>query len=344
MSAFSPEISVEEPVNTSLQDGTSTVSFGSILVASQVSKTFVIRNLGTRELAGLAASVSGTHSADYTVAGLNEDSLMPGESTTFTISFSPTAVGTRIASLQIANNDADESPFDVNLTGLGTQPEISVFEAKELTNKKSTISFGSATVGKTTVIKKFTIKNVGTATLSGLAVTKNGTHAAEYTVSKLSKTSLGAGSSGTFTVTFKPVAKGTRTATIYIASNDADENPFTIKLTASALTATKVKKSTIELATNESEATKILNPTLRSPRYGVLVIEGEKYRTITYPDSLVGEDATRLAEVSPNLVDWYSGNKHTTVVSRKNGLIKMRDNRPTTPENKRFIRLRRVMK
>jgi hypothetical protein len=32
-------------------------------------------------------------------------------------------------------------------------------------------------------------------------------------------------------VTFKPKAKGNRNAAIHIRSNDADENPFDIKLT-----------------------------------------------------------------------------------------------------------------
>ena len=34
----------------------------------------------------------------------------------------------------------------------------------------------------------------------------------------------------TFTVTFKPKHTGSRSETIYIKSNDADENPFSIKL------------------------------------------------------------------------------------------------------------------
>lgn len=343
MAEFAPEIAVEESVDVNLQDGVGSLSFGSVLVSAQVSKNIVIRNLGTSDLSGLVITSSGTHSADYLVEGLGEPTLAPGESTTFTLVFKPSEMGTRTAEIQISSNDADESPFNIALTGIGTRPEISVREAKELTHKKSTVSFGSATIGKTVVTKKFTIKNVGTATLSGLATTKNGTHAAEYTISSLSKTSLSAGASATFTITFKPTVKGTRTATIYIASNDADENPFTFKLTASALSATKVKKISLDLlATKDVVGTKIIKPTLNEPRIGVLVIDGQKYKTITFPDSLGREDVTRLAEVSSNLVDWGSGKKHTTLVSRHNGLIKVRDNVPSTPEAKRYIRLRRV--
>ncbi|MFN0075766.1 MAG: hypothetical protein ACKVY0_04750 [Prosthecobacter sp.] len=44
-------------------------------------------------------------------------SVAAGDSTTFTLVFSPTTAGTKIASLQITSNDADEAPFDIALTG-----------------------------------------------------------------------------------------------------------------------------------------------------------------------------------------------------------------------------------
>ncbi len=39
--------------------------------------------------------------------------LLPNESTTFTVTFAPTAIGARTAMLHIASNDADENPFDI---------------------------------------------------------------------------------------------------------------------------------------------------------------------------------------------------------------------------------------
>ena len=92
-------------------------------------------------------------------------------------------------------------------------------------------SFGTVKVGKAGTAKIFTIKNTGTANLTGLAITKDGKQKAEFIVGPLAKTSLAAGASASFKVTFKPTAKGTRSAAIHIKSNDANENPFDIKLT-----------------------------------------------------------------------------------------------------------------
>ncbi len=46
------------------------------------------------------------------------NAVAPGESTTFTVTFSASAPGLRSAALQVASNDADENPFDIALRGL----------------------------------------------------------------------------------------------------------------------------------------------------------------------------------------------------------------------------------
>ena len=62
-------------------------------------------------------------------------------------------------------------------------------------------------------------------------MTRNGPNAREFRVVQATKTSVEAGSSTTFTVTFKPLVKGLRSAVIHIKSNDADEGSFDIILT-----------------------------------------------------------------------------------------------------------------
>lgn len=117
-----PEIAVEQPIGTNLTDGVSTVDFGSVNVGSTNQLTFTIKNVGTTDLTSLALSKSGTHSADYTLGALSTTTLAAGTSTTFTVTFAPGAAGTRTAAIQIASNDANENPFDINLTGTGVGP------------------------------------------------------------------------------------------------------------------------------------------------------------------------------------------------------------------------------
>jgi len=113
------EIAVEDPVGGPLTDGVSMVNFGVVPVGSSLTKTFTIRNsaTATATLTGLALSKTGTASADYTLGALGATTLAPGGSTTFDVTYTPSAGGVRAAALQIASNDGDESPFDLALTG-----------------------------------------------------------------------------------------------------------------------------------------------------------------------------------------------------------------------------------
>lgn len=112
-------------------------------------------------------------------------------------------------------------------------PEIVVQQPKGsgLADGSDKRSFGTVKIGKAGSAKTFTIKNTGTAGLTGLKITKTGSNAKDFSVTGPDKTTLAPGAGTTFKVTFKPKAKGNRNAVIHIKSNDADENPFDIKLT-----------------------------------------------------------------------------------------------------------------
>jgi hypothetical protein len=111
-------------------------------------------------------------------------------------------------------------------------PEIEAQQpaGSTLTSGTSKISFGTARVGKGRISRTFTIKNIGNLNLNGLAITKAGAHSKEYTITQLKRRMLSPEAAITFRVTFKAKAVGLRTASISIASNDRDENPFIINL------------------------------------------------------------------------------------------------------------------
>lgn len=114
-------------------------------------------------------------------------------------------------------------------------PEIDVkLGTTTLTDAVGKSDFGSVKAGKAAKAKTVTIKNTGTTKLTGLAISKAGKNAADFTVTKLAKTSLAPGASVTFKTTFKPKAKGTKNAIIKIKSNDKDESQFDIKVTGTA--------------------------------------------------------------------------------------------------------------
>lgn len=218
-----------------LTNGVSNIDFGNMASGIKGSaKTLTIRNDGVAELSALAVSVSGTNSTDFIITQPVVTTLASGVTTTFTVSFKPTATGARSATLLIASNDADDNPFEINLTGMGTKPapEIVVEQPEKsgLTSGKNTKSFGTSKVGKAGRALKFTVRNTGSANLTGIKASVAGKHAKDFVVTQVTKASLAQGASTIFTVTFKPTAKGARNADLKIASNDADENPFVVKL------------------------------------------------------------------------------------------------------------------
>jgi hypothetical protein len=239
-----PDIAVEQPVGTVLVDGTSSIAYGSLGVGSSSAKTFTIRNTGTANLTGLAVTKNGTHSAQFIISTVGmATTLAPGASTTFAVTFTPTgtAVGNRVAAIQIANNDPDEKPFDIALTGFGYVPEIAVEHpvATNLVDGTASISYGTTALDSSTV-KVFTIKNLGSGDLTGLTISKDGSANAQFIIDTNGLISpLPAGASTTFSVAFRPTGgNGTRTAAIHIASNDANENPFDITLSGQAYSGT----------------------------------------------------------------------------------------------------------
>lgn len=121
-----PEIAVEQPAGTNIADG-GTVAFGTV-TAGTVSKVFKLRNVGTATLRDLALSISGADAGDFTVTvDLSSTEIEANAFLNFTVTFEPLAgedaSDVREALLSIANNDSDEDPFEVNLTGTYQSPD-----------------------------------------------------------------------------------------------------------------------------------------------------------------------------------------------------------------------------
>jgi hypothetical protein len=117
-----PEIAVEQPADTNLNDGGCTISFDPTTIGgSSPARVFTIKSSGPRYLKGIRVLTAGDAAGDYVLDTVGTRTLLPpGGSTTFSVTFKPTGTvsGHRLAALQIASNDEDENPFDIPLTGL----------------------------------------------------------------------------------------------------------------------------------------------------------------------------------------------------------------------------------
>lgn len=102
-------------------------------------------------------------------------------------------------------------------------------QGASLTNNTSTIHLPAADVGATSSVT-FTLRNVGTADLTGLVLSAIGGNSGDFTPGGLSSTTLAPGASLTFQVSATPHGLGLRSSTLRIASNDATQNPFNVPL------------------------------------------------------------------------------------------------------------------
>jgi endonuclease I len=80
-----------------------------------------------------------------------------------------------------------------------------------------------------TAATSVTIENSGVSNLTLSGVTFSGTNAAEFSINLTNGTVSGLGSNN-YTLSFSPAGTGTRLATISIANDDSDENPYVIHL------------------------------------------------------------------------------------------------------------------
>jgi len=194
--------------------------------------TFTITNMGVQPLTGLALTLGGLHAQDYAITTplpVTELGVGGGE-TTFTLTFTPSAVGMRTAALHIASNDDDENPFIINLTAYGSNPDIQVVEAQGQDQAQgSTAHIGTGTA-VATASRIFYIKNVGEGYLRVSPPSLVGSHAAEFAI----QVSSGLAYPGVpiqMDVSFTPQGPGTRTATLRLVSDDPDEGTYEFTIT-----------------------------------------------------------------------------------------------------------------
>lgn len=116
--------------STLIADGDATpatadhTDFGSALIAGgTVARTFTITNLGDAELNLIGTpevEVGGTHATDFTVTLAPSTPVAEeGGSTIFQVTFAPGGLGLRTATISIANDDEDETPYNFSIQGTG---------------------------------------------------------------------------------------------------------------------------------------------------------------------------------------------------------------------------------
>lgn len=114
------EIGVSTIAGSILDSGNAT--FGNQAVGIGKVQTFTVSNEATGEptsLSDFSISKSGKDASAFAVGAISAGSLGNGQFTSFRVTFTPTSATAHSAAIHISSNDEDESPFDINLSGLG---------------------------------------------------------------------------------------------------------------------------------------------------------------------------------------------------------------------------------
>ncbi|MFK7956678.1 MAG: choice-of-anchor D domain-containing protein, partial [Lysobacterales bacterium] len=209
--------------------------FGNVSINASVIRSFVIRNTGSEVL--VLGTLQSSNPA-FTVTRTGSDAVNPAESSGIDVAFLASSAGPASATISIANNDVDDNPFTFDVAGNVLAPDISISgNALDIPDGDTTpdpadgTDFGGVLVGDS-VTRTFTIANTGNDTLN---ITGIETSFLRYTISSPPASTVAAGETAEFAVTFTPVIGMEIGGRITITSNDPDESPYTFDLTALGL-------------------------------------------------------------------------------------------------------------
>ena len=200
----------------------SPLNFGNVIVNVEVVSTITLTNTGTSTLSLSSASLSSPDPSDFGGNTTCTTQLTAGSSCTFTIAFKPTALGLRTATLTVADN-ASGSPQKVGIEGTGV-PNAPVAKLS-----LTSLAFGSETVGHASASRSVTLTNAGGATMKIFGITITGSDPNDFSKTTTCGSTLSPGKSCLVSVTFKPAARGSRSAVLGFADN-ASGSPQKVSL------------------------------------------------------------------------------------------------------------------
>jgi phospholipase C len=201
------------------------VKFGNIFIGKS-SKTLTAQLQNVNRNSGL--TISGIVPAgDYSEIDNCGGGLPAGGSCNLTVTFTPTAAGTRYGSLTITDSDGG-SPHVLNLSGTGTELNFSQIK----------LTFPNQAIGTSSAPLSFNMNNNGSSAISIDSVQFIGSNSQtsfDYSQSNNCNGLLNPQSTCTFSVTFTPGAVGSRNGDLLIFTSETATSPEIITLIGSAV-------------------------------------------------------------------------------------------------------------
>lgn len=214
------------PGSADVSLSTTKLSFPAQLVGTtSAAKSVTLTSDGTVNLVITTIAASGDFAQTHTCAG----PLAPGSSCMSSVTFTPTAAGTRTGAVTITDN-ATDSPQTVALEGLG----ITV-DAPSMSISTNTIDFGDVDVAESSTYT-LTLTNSGPSELTNIVNSLAGIGSGGYSkVDHCQGVDIPVGGSCQIDIVFTPNGDGIFDVTLTISSN-AVNSPLTVAITGTGVT------------------------------------------------------------------------------------------------------------
>ncbi len=182
------------------------LNFGTVTVGSNLGLSETVTNTGGSTVTISQVAISGT---GFTLSGISTPvTLRAGQSTNFTVTFTPAAAASASGSVTVTSNGSNPT-LAIALAGVGSTV------AGQLSATPAPIAVGSIVAGTSG-----TASGSLTATGANVTVTAANTSNSRFAISGLSlPTVIPAGQSASFTITYSPLVAGADSSNLSFTSN-----------------------------------------------------------------------------------------------------------------------------
>jgi hypothetical protein len=199
------------------------LAFGSEpLGTTTAAQSITLTNGSSAALSITSIALTGTNPGDFAQTNNCGSSVAAGTHCTISVTFKPTAAGTRTAAVTLTDN-ATGSPQTVSLSGTGGST------GAVASLSPSSLNFGNEPVDVSSSSQVITLNNTGNAALSITSIAFTGTNATDFTQVDTCGATVAAGGNCTIAILFTPLASGARAASLTLTDN-ASGSPQSVSL------------------------------------------------------------------------------------------------------------------
>jgi hypothetical protein len=198
----------------------SSISFASQVVGTtSPGQNVTLTNTGDAILSISAISIGGSNAGDFAQTNTCGTSLSVWASCMITVTFTPSASGTRAAEVEITDN-ASGSPQSVSLSGTGVLPTVTLSPAS--------LNFGMQLPGTTSSPQTVTLSVNGPLTITSISTT------GPFAQTNNCGSGLGTAGDCSINVTFTPTGLGTQNGSLMVSDTGAG-SPQSVSLTGNGV-------------------------------------------------------------------------------------------------------------